>query len=179
VASTLLYIQKPDFFDIATQPLGTACASPASSVEDPDIDEVNRQISIATGNNASKSSAGSDHGHTLPLLSPASCNVKTEAASPLLSPAQNAPSPSQGPGGFQCSRRAMQRVMYYSGESDSSMGIDCARSQDIDEYSLAASAEGVEVDVLDEDEVEWPLRKRCKLPMPSTRETGLGAARVK
>jgi len=59
------------------------------------------------------------------------------------------------------------------------MGIDCARSQDIDEYSLAASAEGVEVDVLDEDEVEWPLRKRCKLPMPSTRETGLGAARVK
>ena len=142
------------------------------------MDEVIRQISIATRNDASKSSAGSDHGHTLPSLSPASCDVKTEAASPPSLPAQDAPSPSQGPGGFRRSRRATRRVTYYSGESDSSTGIDCARSQDIDEYSLAASAEGVEVEVEDEDEDERPLRKRRKLSMPSTRETGSGAARV-
>ena len=228
MTSTPPSTQEPGFVNTAARSLGTARASPASSVEDPDMDEVIRQISIATRSDASKSSAGSDPGHTLPPPSPAttvepqyhSCDVpfhatsschadstgprddlqqfstgmgqcreletasydiKTEeAASPPSPHAPDAPSPSLGPGGFRRSRRTARRVTYYSNESDSSTDIDCASSQDIDEYSLAASAAGVEVDVSDEDEDERerPLRKRRKLSMPSTRAIGSGAARV-
>lgn len=73
----------------------------------------------------------------------------------------------------------MRRVTYYGSDSDSPMDVDCASSQGIDEYSLAASAKGVEVDVLEEDERERPLCKRRKFLMPLTRETGSRAAKVK